>query len=257
MRPALYAEWTKLRTVSGPAWLLVGTVAMTVTLSAAVTAVVRCPTNGCAVDTAKLSLTGIDLGQTPVAVLAVLTISNEYGTGLIRATLTATPHRMIVLVAKAITLTVAVIAAGVVAVLASLLVGWLLLPGNGFTPARGYPPLSLTDGPVLRAASGSVLYLALVGLFSLGIATVVRDSATAIGTVLGLLYLFPVTAMVAGPQWQRLLQQVGPMSAGLAIQATRDLRGLPIGPWPGLGVLAAWASAALLLGGLLLGRRDA
>lgn len=47
------------------------------------------------------------------------------------------------------------------------------------------------------------------------------------------------------------------MTAGLAIQATTNLRSLPIAPWAGLGVLAAWALAALLLGGLLLRLRDA
>jgi len=39
---------------------------------------------------------------------------------------------------------------------------------------------------VLRAAAGSVLYLTLIALLSLGTATIVRDSASAIGTVLGL-----------------------------------------------------------------------
>ena len=47
------------------------------------------------------------------------------------------------------------------------------------------------------------------------------------------------------------------MSAGLAIQATTDLRSLPISPWAGLGVLAAWAAGALVLGGILLRSRDA
>ena len=96
--------------------------------------------------------------------------------------------------------------------------------------------LSLADGPVLRAAAGSVLYLALIALLSLGIATVVRDSAVAIGVVLGLLYLFPIiAALAADPHWQRHLEQIGPMTAGLAIQATTGLRSLPISPWAGLG----------------------
>jgi ABC-2 type transport system permease protein len=47
------------------------------------------------------------------------------------------------------------------------------------------------------------------------------------------------------------------MTAGLAIQATKDIRQLPIGPWPGLGVLAAWSGAAFLVGTLLQRRRDA
>jgi ABC-2 type transport system permease protein len=47
------------------------------------------------------------------------------------------------------------------------------------------------------------------------------------------------------------------MSAGLAIQNTRNLGSLPIGPWEGLGVLAVWAAGALLAGGALLRLRDA
>ena len=143
-------------------------------------------------------------------------------------------------------------AAGTVAVLGSLLAGRLILPGHGFTAARGYPALSLAEGPTLRATIGSVLYLTLIALLSLGIATAIRDSATSIRMVLGLLYLFPIISPAIGnPHWQRLVRQVGPMSAGLAIQATTGLRSLPISPWAGLGVLAAWATAALLAGGLL------
>jgi ABC-2 type transport system permease protein len=258
MRPALHAEWTKIRTVASPLWLLLGTIAATVALSVAVTSVMTCGAAGCGDDTTKLSLTGVELGQALVAILAVLVISGEYSSGMIRTTLAAMPHRVTVLAAKAVTLTGIVAAAGTVAVLGSLLAGRLILPGHGFTAARGYPALSLADGPTLRAAVGSILYLALIALISLGVATVVRDSATSIGVVLGLLYLVPILSQVIGdPHWQRLLQQIGPMSAGLAIQATTDLRSLPIGPWAGLGVTAGWAAAALLSGGLLLRTRDA
>ena len=258
MRLTLHAEWTKIRTVASPRWLLLGTIAATVALSVAVTSVMTCGAAGCGDDTTKLSLTGVELGQALVAILAVLVISGEYSSGMIRTTLAAMPHRATVLAAKAVTLTGVVAAAGTVAVLGSLLAGRLILPGHGFTAARGYPALSLADGPTLRAAVGSILYLALIALLSLGVATVVRDSATSIGVVLGLLYLVPILSQVIGnPHWQRLLQQIGPMSAGLAIQATTDLRSLPISPWAGLGVTAGWAAAALLAGGLLLRMRDA
>ncbi len=87
---------------------------------------------------------------------------------------------------------------------------------------------------MLRAAAGSVLYLALIALLSLGAATAVRDSAAAIGVVLALLYLFPIiAAAVADPHGQRHLQQIGPISAGLAIETTTGLRSLPISPWAG------------------------
>jgi ABC-2 type transport system permease protein len=86
----------------------------------------------------------------------------------------------------------------------------------------------------------------------------VRDSAAAIGVVLGLLYLFPIIDQaVSSPDWHRHLEQIAPMTAGLEIQATTGLRSLPISPWAGLGVLAAWTAAALLAGGLLVRLRDA
>ncbi len=252
MCDALHAEWTKLRTAPGTIWLLLAVIALTVAVSATAAAAIRCPAGDCGVDPTKTSLTGIQLGQAAVAILAVLAISGEYSTGMVRITLTAMPRRTTVLAAKATILTGIVVTAATIAVLASLLAGRLLLTGHGS------PPLSLGDGPVLRAAAGSVLYLALITLLSLGTAAAVRDTATAIGIVLALLYVFPIVAQAVSDQdWQRHLQQIGPMTAGLAIQATTGLSSLPISPWAGLGVLAAWAAAALLTGGMLLQLRDA
>ncbi|GAB3452665.1 ABC transporter permease subunit [Actinophytocola sediminis] len=242
----MHAEWTKLRTVAGPRWLLAGVVGLTVAVGVAVTSMMTCA--GCGEDTTRLSLTGVYLGQALVAVLAVQVIGGEYGGGLIRVTLAALPRRIVVLTAKAVVLTGVVATAGAIAVLGSLLAGRLILSGHGC------PALSMADGPTLRAAVGSVCYLVLIALLGLGVATVVRDSATSIGVVLGLLYLIPILAQVIGsPFWQRLLERIGPMSAGLAVQATTDLSG---NPWLGLGVTAGWAAAALLAGGLLLRRRD-
>jgi ABC-2 type transport system permease protein len=255
---SLHAEWTKLRTLPGTIWLLAAAAVLTAAVSAAAAAATRCPRGlACPVDPAKLSLTGVQFGQAVVAIVAVLAVSGEYSTGMIRTSLTAVPRRAALLAAKAAAVTGPVLAAAAAGVLGSVLAGRLLLPRGGFTPARGYPVLSLAGGPVLRAAAGSVLYLALIGLLALGIGTAVRDTAVAIGAVLGLLYLFPIVAAVAAsPHWQRHLEQAGPMTAGLEIEATRNLHSLPVSPWAGLGVLAAWAAAALLGGGLLLRLRD-
>lgn len=253
----LHAEWNKLRTLPGTGWLLLGIVAATVAVSVLTAAGANCPAAGCGQDPARMSLAGVDLGQALVAVLAVLVICGEYSSGTMAVTLTAMPRRGSVLAAKAAVLTGLVLVTGSLAVAGSLLAGRLILPGHGFTAGHGFSPLSLADGPVLRAAAGSVLYLALIALLSLGMATVVRDSAAAIGVALGLIYLFPVVAAAAGPSWQRHLEQAGPMSAGLDIQATTGLHSLPLSPWAGLGVLAAWAAAGLLAGALALRWRDA
>ena len=259
MVDALHAEWTKLRTVSGPSWLLLGIVALTAAVSAAAVGATSCAASmQCAADPAKLSLSGIQFGQAVVAVLAVQMLCNEYSTGMIKVTLTAMPRRLEMYAAKAIITAGVVLVAGAVAVLGSVLAGNLVLPGHGFTSARGFHPVSLSYGPVLRAAGGSVLYLALIALLSLGIAAIVRDSAVSIGATLAVLYLFPIMlAFVTDPTWQHRLDRWTPTSAGLAIQATTGLRSLAISPWDGLGVLAIWAGVALLAGGLSLQLRDA
>lgn len=253
----IHAEWTKLRTAGGVGWLLLAAAVLTAAVSTIAVAAIRYSPLGSYQDTTKVALTGIDLGQAVIAILAVLIISNEYSSGMIRVTLAAIPRRPLVLAAKAAWVTALALAAGAAAVLASLLVARLILPGHGFTPGHGYPLLSLAHGGTLRAAIGSVLYLALIALLSLGLATALRDSAVAIGVVLAVLYLFPIIAQVVGARWQKDLMQIGPMTAGLSIQATTGLKSLPIGPWGGLGVLAAWAAGALLLGGVVLWLRDA
>jgi ABC-2 type transport system permease protein len=256
MTDALRAEWTKLRTVSTTAWLLLGTIVLTVALGAVVAHAVSYSAGG-RQDVTKLSLTGVYIGQAIIAILAVQAISAEYSCGMIRVTLVAIPRRPVVLGAKATVLGALVVAAGAVAMLGSVIAGRLILPASGFTTAHGYAPLSLGHGATLRAAGGTVLYLALIALFSLGVAAAVREAAVAIGLVLGLLYVFPIAALIGGSHLQRHLEQIAPMTAGLAIQDTLNLRHVPIGPWAGLGVLAAWAAAALLAGGLLLKWRDA
>jgi ABC-2 type transport system permease protein len=102
---------------------------------------------------------------------------------------------------------------------------------------------ALVVGLVLAAAPAAVLACELLG-------RVILPGA--------LLSVFPIVASVAGdPHWQRHLEQIGPMTAGLCIQATVGVKTLPLTPWQGLGVLAAWACGALLLGAVALCLRDA
>jgi ABC-2 type transport system permease protein len=237
MRPALHAELTKLRTSPGTPWLLLSIVVTTIGVGVATAAVT--PDSP---DPVRTSLLGVQLGQAVVAILAVLTIGGEYGTGMIRISLTAVPRRMTMLAAKAVVLSGVVLVAAAVAVPLSLL----------------WSPLDQGDGPVLRAAAGSVLYLVLIAVLSLGVGAVVRNAAAAIGVVLGLFFVAPVLIQaVSDPDWQRHLHQIVPTTAGLAVQATTGLADLPISPWRGLAVLAAWAAGALLTGGVVLRLRDA
>jgi ABC-2 type transport system permease protein len=259
LRDAVHAEWTKFRTVSSTGWLLLTSVVVTIGASVIASSVVKCGSAAsCSADPTKVGLTGVALGQIALAVLAALFVTSEYSTGMIRISLTAVPLRTTMLAAKAIVLTSAALVAGVASVLASVLIGGLLEPGNGFTAANGFRPMTLTHGAVLRAAGGSVLYFGLIALFSLGLATALRDSGLAITVVLGLLLVLPIFGnMILNPHWERRFQRYSPMDAGLAIQVTRNIGKQPIGPWEGLGVLGLWAAAAMLAGWFVLRFRDA
>ena len=263
MTYALHAEWTKLRTLAGTWWLLLAVAALTVAVSAATAADFHCPPGGCTpqltgADPARLSLSGVYLGQVVIALLAVLAVGGEYGNGMIRLTLTALPRRLVAFTAKALVTAAAALAAGAVAVAGSVLAGLLILPGKGLSAANGYLALSLGNGAGLRAACGSVLYLTLIALLAFGVTTAVRDSATGIGLVLGVLLLFPImSAVIPDHVLARHLEQLAPMTAGMYVQATTGLDALPLTPWQGLGVTALWALGALILGAAVFRLRDA
>ena len=253
---ALRAEWTKLRTVAGSACLLAGVVTVTVAVGVAAASAAQCQSATCGTDPAAVSFAGIYPGQAVAAVAGVLAIGNEYSTGMIKLSLTAMPRRLTWLFAKAAVLTAAVLTASALAIAGAALAGRLILPGHGFTPAHGYT--SLTSATDVRAAIGAVLYLTLIPLLSLGLAAAVRDSAAAIGLVLGVLYLFPLAAaVVSNSTLARHLDQIGPLPAGLDAQATIGIKSVPLTPWQGLGVVSLWTAGALLLGALVLKCRDA
>ncbi len=258
----LRAEGSKLATVRSTWWLLAGILVTMLGVAAAVTLSVdlpRCgPDTTCMEDTPRLSLFGTRLAQVLIVILAAAAICGEYESRMAMTTFSATPKRLRVYAAKATVLTAATAVVGAFAVAGTLLMARLTLPYHGYTAARGYPLLSAADGDLQRAAGGTVLYLCLVGLMSLGIGASTRSHAATISTVLGLLFLFPLAgAFVTAPRWQDRLHKWGPMDAGLAIQNTLHPVPGPIHPWHGLGVLALWALAALIAGALTVRFRDA
>lgn len=239
MRPALRAEWAKLRTVPDAALALPLIALLTAAVSVAAS-------TASSPDVVRSSLLGVQLGQAAVAIWAVQMLAGEYGSGLIRATFTALPRRLDVLLAKAALLLAGVFAAAVPAIVVSV------LAGHGLSP--GYPGLG--TGMVVSAAGGSVLYLCLIALLGLGVAAMSRSAVAATGIVLGVLLAPTVLTMFVNPDWQRWIYRLSPSTAGQTIQSTVDTAALPIGAWAGLGVAAAWAFAALGAGAVTLCLRD-
>ena len=219
---------------------------LTAAVSAAAAAATSARPAGCPVDPTKLSLTGVHFGQAVVAILAVLAVSAEYSTGMIRVTLAAMPRRAGCWPPRPRWWARWRWWPGTVAVPGSALAGRLILPGIGFAAAQ-LRPLSWDTGRRCGPPAGSVLYLALIALLSLGIATIVRDSAVAIGLVLGC-----STCSRSSSPWPATRPGSPPESIDADDRrAARSRRPPGCGadhPWAGLGVLALWAGGRELAG---------
>jgi ABC-2 type transport system permease protein len=251
---ATRAEWTKLRTVPSTGWLLFGAVGATVALGFAITSSLdyRHCAAPCLIDPVKLGLAGVRLGQVAVVIVAVLAVTAEYATRTIQPTLAAVPHRTLVVLGKLVTLLGLALGVGVLAVAGAYVGARIALGGTGF----GVP--TWTDHLHLRAAVGAILYLELIAALGVGLGLLLRDTAAAVGAALALLYGPPVVAaFVSDPRWEHRILRYSPMDAGLSIQATRNFAAEHIGPWAGIGVLAAYAGGAILLGLLVFQVRDA
>jgi ABC-2 type transport system permease protein len=129
----LLAEWTKLRTVRSTTWALLAVAVLTVGLSAFVCSALDTDAGARSDDDSVApSVAGVYVSQIAVAAMAVLAITGEYATAMIRTSFTAVPRRRTVLAAKAVVVAAVTLAVGLGASVASFLVGQPILAGNGF-----------------------------------------------------------------------------------------------------------------------------
>jgi ABC-2 type transport system permease protein len=260
---ALAAEWAKLRTIPATAWLIVACAASLLVVGPALVAATdpsltagRCPAGGCSPDLVRTALTGTWLAQAVAALVGVLAATSEYTHRTIVPTLTATPGRVRLGAAKLLVTTATVVVTGGVGALGAVAVAGILPERAGLVPDAGFTAVGLTSGPALEAAAGTALYLGAVAALGAGAGLLVRDTAAAATTVLGLLCLGPVVAQLMGdPDWSERIERLAP-TVGLAVQATVGIDSLPLTPWPGLAVTAAYAVAGATAGLVALRRRD-
>jgi ABC-type transport system involved in multi-copper enzyme maturation permease subunit len=118
-------------------------------------------------------------------------------------------------------------------------------------------PVALSQPNVTRAVIGSGLYLTVLGLFALAIGSLIRHTAGAITTVIGLvLVIFNLTSLLPY-SWGAHIHAYMPTVAGLLITQDKEQAGQLLSAWQGFGVFCAWTALLLLIGGYLLQRRDA
>jgi hypothetical protein len=249
---SVLAEWTKLRTVRSTIWTLLGTLTVCVGLPFLISfAIINAKPSdlGPDFDAASFSMFGLFLGQLIVGALGVLVISAEYSTGTIRASLSAVPHRLTVLLGKTITFTVALTVLAFVTVFAAFYLVMAVLSTKQLDVPLGRDPAT-------RIVIGGALYLILVGLLGLGIGTILRHTAAGISTVVALLFVLPILGNFLPHSWQTSWVKYLPGQAGGALFNPTQTD-IALAPWPGLVVFAIYVLVALVVGGILLVRRDA
>jgi ABC-type transport system involved in multi-copper enzyme maturation permease subunit len=213
--------------------------------------------------TVEQPLAGVFVGLIAVVVVAAMFFTVEYRRGLIRVTLAATPHRGRVLAAKAIVIGSVAFVAGLPA---SILAVWLGLPKERNVGEYVLPVSTLTE---VRVIVGTAAVIAVAAVLAVAIGAILRRSAAAVTTVIGLIvlpFLLSVTVLPASvavwvlritPAAGLAIQQSIPNYPQVSSNASATAGVYPLTPWAGFGVLCLYAAAALVVAAVLLRRRDA
>jgi ABC-2 type transport system permease protein len=256
----MLAEWTKIRSVRSTVWSLAIFVVVTVGLTAlfcwlTVHAIEtgRAPRRSATLQGDPVSFilqVGLGFGQLAICVLGALTMTTEYSTGVIRASLLAVPKRLPVLAAKS------VVFAGLIFVVAEIVSFVSFFIGKAVI--HPVIDVSLSQPGVTRAVIGAGLYLTVLGLFALAIGSLIRHSAGAIAAVIGMvLVVGPLLGLLDSYDWGKHVHDWFPTVAGSYITRIQQQPDQVLSPWQGFAVFCGWTVLLLAAGSYLLKRRDA
>jgi len=254
----LIAEWTKIRSVRSTIWTLLLFVIVTIGFTTLFMALTEAQWNKqdasqkaniIADPMGSILGSGLFLGQLTICVLGCLVITSEYSTGMIRASLLAVPRRVPMLAAKAMVFAAVVFVVGLVVSFVSFFIGQAIL--------HAHVSVSLSQPGVARAVIGADLFLTVLGLFALAIGAIIRHSAGAITTVIGfVLVLAPLAQLLPGSLGKHVHAFL-PSEAGHSIVELHKVKGDILSPWQGFGVFCAWTALLMIIGIVMLKRRDA
>ncbi len=263
-RGLMLSEWIKLTSLRSTIWCYGIIVVINLGLSLLLALSFRSPGAGTTalnqgywVQSATI---GVAFSQLVIAVLGALVITGEYGTGMIRSTFAAVPKRLPALIAKAAVFGLTTLGISLVTLVGGALIAAPILNSAGLGP-------DLTDLRAWGAIVGGAGYLTLVGLISLFLGTIVRNSAAGISAALGLIFVAPIVlqifAAVTRAAWAVNLLELLPSSAGARLYGYSEtpvpgISGvIVLDPGQGLLVLVAWVLLFGIGASVLLTRRDA
>jgi ABC-2 type transport system permease protein len=255
----LRSEWTKIRSVRSTIWSLIAFVVVAIGFSAVVALVISNTWNSPGsrgghvqlhIDpTSVLYGAGFGFGQLALCVLGVIVITSEYSTGAIRSSLLAVPLRLPMLAAKVVVFAVLELVVSAITVFAVFFISTSIL--------HSHIAITLGTPGVLRATIGGILYLIVLGLFAMAIGGLIRHTAGAIATVIGLVLVVPPLIGLIPGTIANHIHGYFPTVAGQLVGQTIQESGDVLSPWQGFGVFCLWTAVLLAGCAVLLTRRDA
>ncbi|NUP48093.1 MAG: ABC transporter permease subunit [Catenulispora sp.] len=249
---ALHSEWTKIRSVRSTFWTLLITMAITIGLGSlfAFGAVQHVdPGDRTDSDWPAHAMSGLFLGQLVIVVFGAMSITAEYSTGMIRTSLTSQPRRATLFWAKTLIVTLVSLVIGLVCSFTSFFIASAIYSGHDVH-------VSLSDGDTLRAVYGGGLYLAVSALLAFGLGAILRHTAGAITSAVGLLFVLWILINFLPGTWRTDIEKWVPFNAGMQIITTRPMDDM-LSPWTGFAVFAGYAATALVLGAIVMRNKDA
>jgi ABC-2 type transport system permease protein len=251
----LLCEWTKLHSLRSTRWSLLVAVVLTIGLPLLFAWVTGShwahmrPHERADRHPLDIALAGVNLSQLAIAVLGVLVITGEYSTGMIRATFTAVPKRLPVLWGKGIVFAT---------VTALLMVPSVLIAfwgSQAILSHYGILQISLSHGGVARSVIGGAAYLTVLGILTLAIGAIVRNTAGGIATFVAIFFVIPPLMNVLPSSWNNAISPYLPSAAG------RDVFSLTHGvhdlsPTAGFALFLLYTAFAVAVAAVLLVRRD-
>lgn len=206
---------------------------------------------GSGFDLYNLPNAGLQIGILVLGSLAVLFISSEYATGMIRSTMNAVPRRTPAFVAKAILLAVISYVITTIAAVATFLIAMPVFQGLGLD-------LDWSTEGVLYSVFTGGLYVAGVALIGLSLGALLRNSAGGITVLVGLFFVLSIAAsfmtFIPGDFWKYVPQYL-PSDAGGRFLSIGHIDGI-IDPWHGGLIFLGYVLLFLVPAMIVLKKRD-
>ncbi|TVZ02666.1 ABC transporter permease [Trebonia kvetii] len=252
----LRSEWTKFRSLRSTVWTLLTALVLMIGIGALFSAVnasqyhTFSAAQQASFDPVSTSLTGTAFAVIAFGVLGVLMTSGEYGTGMIRSSLTVVPRRLPVLWAKLGVFAGVVLTVSMAASFAAFWIGQALLSSH-------HLGVSLSAPGALRSVVGAALYITVAGLIGVALGALLRSTAAGIATFAGVFFVLPPLAGLLPSSIRDHLVQYLPSNAGSALWGGVQDAGNVLSPWAGFAVLCGYAAVLVTAAAWRLRHSDA